>query len=270
MVETIAIEWAEIKDRFTDSVRHGKRWDQPFQAKLRKIYADPYTVNDWAGGSGAQALGWLDDGYNAPEFALAAQTVATEYKPRTTWSEEDGDVDLGRMLGGYDDFYLGTAESEARPGLKVTADCFFAASVPAQTVADYGAWVAGVIGSLEARGFDLEISLAARVTEMYVGRQGRTDMEIRVKRPGELSDFTEWSALFSPIGVRWLVFTGFGVAAASVGKQMTSFCSCSLPSERFGVTYDAETNHLRITAAQRSSGSFPGDAMSDALGSCGI
>jgi hypothetical protein len=270
MTQVIAIDWADVKHRYIDSVRHGKRWTQAMQDTLDGLHAAPYQANEWAGGSGADTLGWLDDGYRAPEFADATNVVPTTEKVRVGWSEEDGDVDVGRLYGGYDDFYLATAPASTRPGLRVIVDCFFAALVKPKTVADYGAWVAGLIGRLEAQGYDLEVDLSGRVTQLYEGSKGRQDVEIRVKRSGELSDFTEWSALFAPTGTRHLVFTAFGVASEKVGKRQTSFMCMSLERSAFGVEYDEVENVLRITAGQRHGGAFPAEVMNEKLNASGL
>jgi hypothetical protein len=267
----ITVEWADVKRRFVASVRDGERWGQAMQSTLRGLHDSPYRPNDWAGGSGADTLGWLDDGFRSADFEEAAIPVPVAEKVRVGWHEEDGDVDLGRLYGGYDDFYLKTSPSETRPGLKVTADCFFAASVSPATVRAYGAFVAKVIGTLEAQGYDLEVELAARVTALSDSRSRsqRDDVCIKVKRPGELSDFTDWSALFAPTGVRHLVFTAFGVASEKVGEQQTSHMAMSLERSSFDVTYDADANHLRITGAQRSS-TVDEQRMTDALLTCGL
>jgi hypothetical protein len=60
------------------------------------------------------------------------------------------------------------------------------------------------------------------------------------------------------------------VASEKVGEKQTAHMSMSLPSERFDVTYDADANHLRITAAQRSGNGFDEQRMTDALLNCGL
>lgn len=269
-VENIQIDWSEIKHRFIDSVRHGKSWGQAKQTALSDLHANPYQIDTWQGGSGAQTLDWLDHGFSAPELQAAAEMIPTSERPRPGWSEEDGDIDVGRLYGGYDEFYFAVGESDTRPGLKVSADVFFAGSVDAGTVRAYGAWLAGLIGALERSGYDLEIDACTPVEQLYDGARGRQNVQIRVKRFGELSDFTEWSALFAPTGLRHLVFTGFGVASEKVGKQQTSFMSMTLDKRQadWAVTYDAAENHLRISVSQRHGGEFPADLMNTYLAEC--
>jgi hypothetical protein len=270
--QTIRIEWADVKRRFIDSVRHGKPWRQAQQDALQRLHDTPYAVNEWEGGSGAQTLDWLDNGFYAPELQAAAQIVPTSERVRAGWSEEDGDIDVGRLYGGYDDFYLEVSPSETKPGLRLTADVFFAASTSPQVVKDYGAWIAGLIASLETAGYDLEVALCTPVSALYDGAKGRQNVQIAVKRPGELSDFTEWSALFSPTGLRHIVFTAFGVASESIGKRQTAHMAMSLTPQQatWGVTYDAAENHLHISVAQRGPRTFPAELLGGMLADCGL
>ena len=268
MIETLHIDWSDVKNRFLASVDRGERWGQAFQTTLQTLHRDPYAADDFAGGSGADTLRWVRDGYYAPEFAHAASVAPKVTKRRARWSEEDGDPDPGRLVGGFDDFYYARGERTARPGLKVHMDAFFSAGVKPKTVADYATWCAGIIGALERAGYDLDVDLRAPVEQLYEGG-GRTDMLVKVKRSGELSHFGEWSAMFAPTGTRHLLFTAFGVASEQNGKQMTSFCAMSLQRSTFGVEYDGDT--LRITAAQRSWGKdFPTDELNAAIMDTGL
>lgn len=268
-MKTIQIEWAAVKQRFIDSVRYQKPWNQAKQAALT---ADPYAVDEWQGGSLAQTLAWLDDGYYAPELQAAAELVPTADRPRQRWSEDEGEVDIDRLYAGEDEYMREMLPSDIKPGLSVTVDAFFAASVSPQTVKDYGAWIVGLVSALERNGYDLAVSVGAPVDELYTGKCPRTRVEMSVKRAGEMSDFTSWSALFGPTGLRHLFFTAFGVASEQVGEQQTSFMCMTLDKRAsdWGVTYDRDANHLHVTVNQRHSGSFPAALLNGQLAECGL
>jgi hypothetical protein len=268
----IQIEWSDVKRRFIDSVRHGKRWGQAHQRTLRELHANPYAASDWHGGSGAQTLEWLDHGYFAPELQAATEVVPETTRVRAGWSEEDGDIDVGRLYGGYDDFYLEVSPSDTKPGLTLTADVFFAALVHQSTVKAYGAWLAGLISTLETRGYDLEVGLRTPVERLYSGKAKTEPVEITVKRSGELSDFTEWSALFAPTGLRHLVFTAFGVASEKVGRSQTEHMASASRKPQWRVTYDATENRLHVSVNQIQGGrdAFPADLMNAQLADCGL
>jgi hypothetical protein len=268
--ETIRIDWVDVKRRFMASVGDGKPWRQAMQTFLLQLHREPYAVDAWRGGSGAQTLEWLRNGYFAPELQAAAELVPATERVRVGWSEEDGDIDIGRLYGGYDDYMLEVSPSDTKPGLKLTADIFFAALVDPKVVREYGAWLAGLIGALEQGGYDLEIAACTPVDALYEGSTKRSNVEINVKRPGELSDFTEWSALFAPTGLRHLCFTAFGVASEKVGKRQTSHMATSIISA-WGVTYDADANHLHVSVNQRHGrGAFPIERLNEQLALCGL
>jgi hypothetical protein len=275
-IETIRLDWADLKSRLVDSLDRGKGWGQAMQSTLQDMHANPYAARDWQGGSGAQTLDWLRNGFFAEELQAAADAVPVTTSVRSGWSEEDGDVDAGRLYGGYDDFYYEVSPSDAKPGLRIEIDMFFAALCEASTLKQYGAWVAGLIGALESNGYDVEVDLILPVRALYNGAPAtaRQDVAITVKRAGELSDFTEWSACLSPVGTRVLMFTAFGVASQKIGKKQTTHMSMSLPTDERGwdVNFDREANVLRITANQRQSGqlAFPTERMNEQLAACGL
>src|SRR4051812_23580158 len=107
-VPTVELEWSDVKRRFIDSVRHGKTWRQAQQRKLSGLYEAPYEVNEWEGGSGAYTLGVLDEGFFSEDLQTTPEIAVAE-RVRVGWTEEDGDIDVGRLFGGYDDFYLATS-----------------------------------------------------------------------------------------------------------------------------------------------------------------
>jgi hypothetical protein len=275
-IETIRLDWADLKRRLVDSLEHGKPWQQAQQKTLLAMHKSPYAVNDWQGGSGAQTLDWLRNGFFAEELQAAADTVRVATAVRSGWSEDDGDVDAGRLYGGFDDYMYEVSPSDAKPGLRIEIDMFFAAMCDASTLKAYGAWVAGLIGSLEANGYDVEVDLILPVRALYndAPARARQDVAITVKRAGELSDFTEWSACLSPVGTRVLMFTAFGVASEKIGKSQTSHMSMSLDSSERGwsVKFDREANVLHVTANQRATGqnAFPTERMNDQLRSAGL
>jgi hypothetical protein len=275
-IERIRLDWADLKNRLLDSIERGKPWGQAMQKTLREMHDAPYFHSEWRGGSGADVLGWIRDGFFAEELQASADQIPVATAVRSGWSEEDGDVDAGRLYGGFDDFYYEVSERDAKPGLRIEVDMFFAALCSPSTLKQYGAWVASLIGSLEANGFDVEVDLVLPIRALYDGAaaRARQDVIVTVKRAGELSDFTEWSACLSPAGTRVLMFTAFGLASQKIGKKQTSFMSMSLDSNErpWGVSFDREENLLQITANQRQSGAeaFPIDRMNDQLGEAGL
>jgi hypothetical protein len=279
----IIVEWRDVREQFIRCVEHGESWpSQPVMDRhLRELFNNPngrrrkrrrnrydlyydndeyYYEEEWEGGTGAQTLGWLRDGYNAREFEHSAAYVPMALKDHVAWDEEEGDADVGRLVGGYDDFYLGMAPQERKPGIRVMVQMAFASGMQASTLQEYGAWVAGLLGSLEASGYDLTVDIWVQLDDLYRGDYHvRSNVLMRVKRENEVSDFTGWSVLFAPTGYRHLVFTAKCVAGDKIRKRAEEGLGTTIAGRKWGLKYDPETSVLRITCDQRGADMFGGD-----------
>src|SRR4051812_24790330 len=90
--------------------------ERKFNEKTKEyefITTDPceYCVwageRQWDGGSYGQTCNWVRNGFRAPEFEHSAEYVPLGQKKRPSWSEEpDGDLEMSRLYGGYDDYFL--------------------------------------------------------------------------------------------------------------------------------------------------------------------
>lgn len=283
----IVIDWSDVKDRFLASVEKGENWaSQPtMNSKLRAYHRDPYANGDgWDGGTAADTLKYLREGFHAPEFAHAAEYVPTADKMRNTWNMEEGDVDIFRLAAGRDDFYLGPQKRLSKPGLRIQIEFAFAWSVSSKTIQEYGAWCAGFIGALESEGYDLVVDMWIPLDDLFEGDGGydyekgkygescRSNVLIRVKRPNELSDFTEWSSLFGPTGYRQLGFTAKCVAGDKIGKKAVSTLGCTIGGKTWGVVYDKDEALVQITCNQRAGGreKLPTAAMNEQARKAGL
>ena len=270
-MRNIVIDWSDVKDRYIRSVERGEAWpSQPAMGpRLAAYHRDPYNPDPmgeydeedefgideeaWAGGTGADCLKWLREGYHAPEFLHAAEYVATAERMRNTWNSEEGDFDIFRAAAGRDDCFLGPHKRLSKPGLRVQIEFAFAWTVSSKTIQEYGAWCAGFLGSLEKEGYDLVVDLWIPLDSLYEGDGYlRSNVLIRVKRPNEVSDFTEWSSLFSPCGYRHLGFTAKCVAGDKIGKKAVSYLGQTVGGKTWGVDYDKDEAIVRITCNQQA------------------
>ena len=271
----IVIEWGDVKHRYIQSVEKGEDWpSQPtMNYKLAELHRDPYQKDEWEGGSGAETLQYLREGFRAEEFLHAAEYVPTAQKIRNVWNEEDGDADAGKLIAGDDNFFLGAQKRLSKPGLRIQIEFAFAWTVSSKSIQEYGAWCAGFLGALESEGFDLVVDMWIPLDDLYVGDRGmRSNVLIRVKRPNEVSDFTEWSALFGPTGYRQLGFTAKCVAGDKIGKQAVSNLGTTIGGKSWGVVYDPEDALVMVTANQRAGGSeaFPKDKLNAEATAAGL
>lgn len=221
---------------------------------------------NWTGGSLGETLDNVRNGYRAPEFIHSAAYVPLAPKKRPTWNEEpDGDLEMSRLYGGYDDYYLVPADVEKKPGIRVLIEFAFACGVSNSVIEQYGAWVAGLLGALEQTGYDLEVDMWIPLDGLFVdggndyGGGIRDNVLVRVKRQNEVSDFTEWSALFAPTGYRHLGFCAKMVAGDKIKKRCSSGLGMTLGGQGWNLEYDPEDSILKIRVDQRGAGQYGGN-----------
>lgn len=221
----------------------------------------------WTGGHYGNTVDNLRNGYRAPEFVHSAAYVPMSPRKRPSWHDEpEGDLDVGRLYGGYDSAYLVPAEQEKKPGLRVMIEFAFACGVANKTIEQYGAWVAGLLGALESSGYDLMVDMWIPLDGLFIGKNRedyysdkRDNVLIRVKRSNEVSDFTEWSALFAPTGYRHLGFCAKMVAGDKIGEVCDSGLGTTLGGYTWGLEYDKEESILKIRVDQRGADMYGGD-----------
>lgn len=261
-MRNIVIEWADVKHRVMASLERREPWmSQPaMRSHLGELAQHPYERNSWHGGSGADVLKGLREGYRAEEFRNSAERVPSALQHRATWSEEDGDIDVGRLYGGHDEFMLGMAERPSKPGIRVQVEYAFACGVSNSVIAEYGAFVAGLLGAMEQYGFDMVVDMWIPLDNLYRGdRDIRSNVLVRVKKANEVADFTEWSALFAPYGYRVLGFSAKCVAGDKIGLAANGTLGTTIGGKTWGLEYDPEEATVTITVNQRAGGSerFP-------------
>ena len=262
--QNIVLEWGDVKRKFIQVVERGEEWGNGpnsshshYRDRLKNMAANPYDKGyevSWEGGNGADTLKNLREGFHTKQFEHSAEYVPMGEKIRPTWNEEDGDVDPGRLVGGYDEFYLGQEERPHRPGLRLQIEFAFAAGCPNDTIAEYGAWCAGLIGSLESQGYDLTVDLWIYLDDLFQGQDRgiRSSVLMRVKRENEVSDFTEWSALFGPTGYRHLGFTAKLVAGDKIGKKADGCLGMTIAGRGWDIEYDRDRAVVKVRANQRA------------------
>lgn len=255
----IVLDWSEVKHKFIDGVEKGEPWPtQPQMGdRFAQMHKSPYQKNSWEGGSGADTLGWLREGFKAKEFAHAAEYVQTGVRRRPTYDMYEGEPDAGRLLSGADEIFFTSAKRVSKPGIRVMIEFCFAAGVNNDTIKKYGAFCAGLMNALEVSGFDLTVDLWIPLDNLMSDDRGtRTNVMMRVKRENELSDFTEWSAIFAPTGFRQLGFTALCMAADKIGKRTSYGLGNTIGGKTWDIDYDPDNSLLKITVDQRGYGTF--------------
>jgi hypothetical protein len=263
----VLVQLHEVYDRVRQYVRGDFKWSSQSPAartldtvknRLDKpigsfyAYVDEQGEEHRTGPYGDVAMGWIDNGFVSKAMLNQASRIPAALQRRPRWNEEDGDIDVGRLAAGWDDFYLGTSDVIAKPGIKIRFEYAFAAGVNNTTISEYGAWIMKLIAGMESMGFDMAIDAWILLDDLMRDEYGvRTNVLLRVKNPGEATDLLRFSALFSPIGYRIIGFCAKALAADQIGKKVQNYFGMTLAGRNWGLEYDKDQGIVTITAAQR-------------------
>lgn len=282
------VQWGAVKRQVLSVLRSNQPWtSQPVNwFELRRIQRDMARPQSWVGNyideqgrhktaTGLDIMNWVDSGFYSSAFRNLAAHRPVGLQHRASWNSEEGDIEVSRLYGGWDDYMLGPVRQPGKPGIKIQFEYAFAAGVPNETIAQYGVWIMKLITGMEQQGFDLAIDAWICLDDLFVGdesgyqrrRRGRgwqylfnyprlpgirSNVLIRVKNVGEASDPTEWSVLFSPAGYRVCGFTAKGVAADKLGKKTTSGLGMTIGGKDWDLKYDKEKSIVTIFANQQA------------------
>lgn len=251
----ITMPFLAAKDAFMDVVAEGKpapaNWNGHQHARtLERMAANPYEADRFYADSKAtpsQLLGWMRNGYTNRAMEAMAGVVKTERKAREVYDDFEGDdLDLDRLFSGDTNFLVTSEPHEVKPGLTVNVEMNFNGLVSADTIGEYGGWIASFVEGLEIQGYDMEINIVSTTSNPFERHRGNVKSTLNVKAAGEQSRFTAWSCLFAPGAYRSLVWTAEMMGAAKVGKIMTSGMGMAETKCAWSVNFDREANTVTL------------------------
>lgn len=260
------IDWPELKYGFLSGYETSN-FPQMFRDRSGWTKG---TRKSWNGCSADEMAGWLKNGFESAEFPIGDQYIPRSESRHMIFGEE-GELDLPLAWSGHDYPYLAWETRKSKPGIRMVVEFGFSAAVDSATIAKYGAWCLGTLAGLETRGYDIELDFCFTTTgqNSSVGGKGYGLMSdgksahatrVRVKKEGELTDLTEFSALFSPGGYRILMFLATGIAADKIGARLDGGIGRCI-RHNTAIEYDENTSTLTVWANQMSS-HFDFEAMS--------
>lgn len=242
--------------------------------------ATPFPVNssevnryreDWkrgrAGGTTGEScttadmLEWISSGYHVPGMTNPPGDLMPTRKRRRLLFQEEGELQLDLAFSGYDYPFASWEKRERKPGMRVNVQMNFAWVVPQTVIAEYQRWVARLLYTLEEIGYDLEVN-ASMVCENLWRGSGKQSLNIRVKRENEASDFANWSAMFSPGGLRHLFFLAVFIANEKRGERTPPGIGRNDMSAPWTLEFDSDSRTLYIRNGQGQS-SFPEAEMTE-------
>jgi hypothetical protein len=259
---TTVFDWAEVKETFLRSMDGTSPLLTEQAAHASSVESWKSGYSSFSGSSGDEMVEYVRDGFRSEDFAHATDTFEGADRRRIRFDEE-GELDLPLAWSGHDYPYLAWENRPVKPGMKITVEMAFLASTDSKTITEYGAWVAGVIAKLEQDGYDLAVSIVCPSQQgVYAGARTQ-QMECIVKREGEASDFTEWSAWFAPGAFRILGFTLRAMHCQKLGRKLSAGYGRSLNGQ-WGIEWNEAERHLTIKRPPHAT-DFPEEMMTDRL-----
>lgn len=256
--ETV-LEWDDVRDTFLHIADGGSYPQGAIVETIAEVKREP----DFYGSTLEEMRGWLREGYFSPELSDAATQVKEIDQSEIVYDEEGENVDVAAALSGDDSPFYEPEDRPVRPGIRVVVQLAFLGVTRKEIIAEYGAWVAAILANFEGEGIDVELDVELPSAMMLVkgDAESRNNMIVRVKRAGEIRDYSDYSALFSPGGFRLLGFTARAMACQEWGVKCAQGYGCS-DKGQWGVEWTPEDRTLKITRPP-SPMDFPQEMMTE-------
>lgn len=265
----VLIDFADLRQNFLGLM---DTTVQPKGSTLRGLLArwKSGRGDGFSGDTGEGMRSKLENGYTPPHVMEPDDYTPHVATRRIIRTDEGAELDFALAWSGDPTPFSEWEQREQKPGLSVIVDYSINCGTPEKVVGEYATWLAGMFAGLELAGYDVEILVRNSVTMLCSGdsREDVSHTDLRVKRENEASDFTEWSALFSPGGFRILMFTALCLHGDEVGRQATGSLGYPMGS-KWEVDFD-ESNRTLYIGTPNGASSFPADKMTAELAATGL
>lgn len=265
-LEMIGLDYSQIRERF-QAIIDGKTFpaNVPANRSHMQGFAKMWKQQEsWIGCSIADMRDYVANGFKVSELSDLHPDLIPARNRRRLKFDEDGELQLDLVFSGFDYPFLEWEKREKKPGLRVNIGFDFNADVSAAMIKDYAVWLARALQTLENEGFDCEVNLSMRIGDAWPGA-GRKEILIRVKRENEASDFSQWSAMFSPGGFRMLGFVAIVMAGDLEKATVNETLGEAITASDWRIGFDTETQTLSVENPDGRRGEFPSQRMTDDL-----
>lgn len=263
---TVTFDFNEIVSAFADwQIDPAKVITHSENLRAARSHSDGLMRGAWHGCSLHEMNEWISSGYHVPGLSEVSSLIPTKPRRKLVFGEEGDELLLELAYAGSDEPYVSWEKRSAKPGLSIEIGMVFNAAIPAETISQYQRWIARMLQTFDENHVDMEVVLSIGENGADSYQKNRiTDTRIRVKKAGEASDFSAWSAMFSPGGFRMLGIMAIGlhVDREHLGTLSSGY-GMPVPHGDWDVLYDEERNVLKIGEANW--GSFPEFEMTQKL-----
>jgi hypothetical protein len=267
-------DWREIRQTYRELVGSEKAPEIPYDSRLSDLVDEWRTARSggWSGATGKQMLGWLASGYQCPKIPKSQRPDMLDgHRARWRWTDDPsrGQYQHEAAMTGDPSCYLARDRRRSTAGIRVEIGTVFSSGIRAATVAEYGRWVGSVLRTLEAAGYDLDVSVVADTEGLYGhGSDARTfRAKIKCSSFGKRTLFRDWSALFSPGGYRHLCFMAWTLPEREKGHAKANYgLGHGTISSATAWTVDFEQSTRTLSMIPKYTGNdFPMDDMTRQL-----
>ena len=145
---------------------------------------------------------------------------------RWVWDEHGSEIDVGLALSGDPNCFRSFEHRPTLGGLNVVALYSFSAHTDFNVIAQYGAWIARLLGTAQTAGISPSLVIDQYGYNLTGRNSGFALVRTRVKEENDALDWNRYSCLFSPTGYRHLGFAAL-TRTATQGKELLRGPLCS-------------------------------------------
>lgn len=216
-VDRHTVDYADIVKWYREVVSGGDPYSPKSKGEAerqREMFED-----EWTGTNSAEMLDFIARGYHVPGLDGITALIPARPRRRLKLAEEGDELLLDLVWDGSDTPFAEWEKRVAKPGLSVDVYMTFSSYVSSSVLTAYFRWVARALQTLDQAGIDMEVNVVNRAMRIHDGG-GLSESIVRVRKPGEAADFSNWSAMFSPGGLRHLGFVSIAQHADSNGYRV--------------------------------------------------
>jgi hypothetical protein len=196
----------------------------------------------------------------------------TSSKGRWIWDESGDEIDVGLALSGDPNCFRSFQDMSTRGGLNVRALYSFCSGTDFDVIAEYGAWLARLLGTANAAGISPALSID-QYSYSLADDSRFSCVRTLVKRENDALDWNRYSCLFSPCGYRHLGFAAMIRAGADKhllqGSLSGGLGGVVTPTDDWDLSWDQTTRTLTVWGPA-SPESFDEDGLTSKLIEAGV
>lgn len=257
----VEIPYSELVRFYRDVVKHPSAAADRVNFNSGSKRAMSRLVDGWRsdsgfyGGTSDDMLGYLDSGYRVGQLdgsflpGVLRTRDGDAMRGRWIWSESGDEIDVGLALSGDPDCFRIFEQAPTLGGMNVVALYSFGSSTDFNIIAQFGAWIAQLLGTCQAAGISPGLSIDQYGRNVSSGG-GLSLIRTRVKAEHDALDWRRYSALFSPPGFRHLGFAalslGSGPKHLIPGNTQRNLGQPAGPGDDWDLDWDSATRTLTV------------------------